>query len=289
MVRFYLDGNLEQETPVPTQDASYWNESAPLGVHVVSVVATNSNGSSRNHWDWNVKECFSEGATTCIGYDLFECVNGRWTLKEANAVQCGYPIPPILPTECGATHGSEIALCMTEQNTIHISSCVNCRKGRLRAFSWAVPGIYPCSSLGGSCWAECCLSTDPVSIPQQFQVTVCLKINGRVYMSVEGVEASLKVFVEIPTLNIDEKIFEEDLCQQHGDPLPEIDEKIWNHEIIYRSTSVYNVGGGSHQVNVRVRGRAVTATENTCVASEFNEDFNGDGYVEITGVYLKEC
>ena len=62
-----------------------------------------------------------------------------------------------------------------------------------------------------------------------------------------------------------------------------------DHEIIYRSTSVYNVGGGSHQVKVRVRGRAVTTTENTCVASEFSEDFNGDGYVEIIGVYVKEC
>lgn len=108
-------------------------------------------------------------------------------------------------------------------------------------------------------------------------------------MSVGGIEASLKVFVEIPTLNISETIFEEDLCQQQGGLLPEIDEKIWNHEIIYRSTSVYDIGGGSHRVKVRVRGRAVTTTENTCVASEFNEDFNGDGYVEIIGVYVKEC
>ncbi|WP_292364572.1 MULTISPECIES: hypothetical protein [unclassified Methanoculleus] len=94
IIRFYLDGQLKQETPVPTQNASYFHEAAPLGEHVVSVVATNSNGSGQNHWDWNVKECFSEGATKCVGYDLFECINGRWTLKEANAVQCGYPASP---------------------------------------------------------------------------------------------------------------------------------------------------------------------------------------------------
>ena len=62
-----------------------------------------------------------------------------------------------------------------------------------------------------------------------------------------------------------------------------------DHETIYRSTSVYDIEGGSHRVKVRVRGRAVTTTENTCVASKFNEDFNGDGYVEIIGVYVKEC
>jgi hypothetical protein len=62
-----------------------------LGEYVVSVAATNTNGSGQNHWDWNVKECLSEGATKCVGYDLFECLNGRWTLKKANAVQCGYP------------------------------------------------------------------------------------------------------------------------------------------------------------------------------------------------------
>ena len=295
IIRFYLDGELKQESPVPTQNASYRHEPAPLGEHVVSVVATNTNGSGQNHWDWNVKECFSEGATKCIGYDLFECVNGRWTLKEANSVQCGYPITPVLPTDCEATHESEIALCMLEQNTIHTSSCVNCRKGRLKAYSVAIPGVALCPSFGGSCWAECCFSTDPVSLPQQFHIIVCIKMNGRVYMSVGGIEASLKVFVEIPTLNISETIFEEDLCQQHGHPLPQINEKIWNHEIIYRSTSVYNVGGGLHRVKVRVRGRAVTATagdddihEGSCVSAEFNEDFAGDGYVEIIGVYVKE-
>lgn len=81
-----------------------------------------------------------------------------------------------------------------------------------------------------------------------------------------------------------------------GDGRPDAGLNPRDHEVIYRSTSVYSVGGGLHRVNVRVRGRAVTATagdddlhEGSCVSAEFNEDFAGDGYVEIIGVYVKEC
>jgi len=39
-------------------------------------------------------EC-TEGATKCEGYDLYKCINGKWTLIEKNSEQCGYiPTPP---------------------------------------------------------------------------------------------------------------------------------------------------------------------------------------------------
>jgi len=37
-------------------------------------------------------EC-NEGETKCEGYDLYQCQNGRWVLKEQNSTQCGY-VPP---------------------------------------------------------------------------------------------------------------------------------------------------------------------------------------------------
>jgi len=45
-----------------------------------------------------VKEC-EEGTTTCIGYDLYRCINGRWVLIKTNAPECGYEAPPTIPTE----------------------------------------------------------------------------------------------------------------------------------------------------------------------------------------------
>jgi len=39
-------------------------------------------------------EC-SEGETKCVGYDLYECKDGKWVLKEKNSEVCGYtPTPP---------------------------------------------------------------------------------------------------------------------------------------------------------------------------------------------------
>ncbi|WOX54942.1 hypothetical protein R6Y95_05565 [Methanoculleus palmolei] len=75
IIRFYLDGDLKQESPVPTQNASYRHESAPLGVHVVSVVATNTNGSGQNHWDWTVyQECFEPaGPYLTVQFSHFRC------------------------------------------------------------------------------------------------------------------------------------------------------------------------------------------------------------------------
>jgi len=39
-------------------------------------------------------ECV-EGETKCEGYDLYQCINGRWQLIEKNSPQCGYPAEPI--------------------------------------------------------------------------------------------------------------------------------------------------------------------------------------------------
>ena len=40
-------------------------------------------------------ECI-EGATKCVGYDLYKCIGGKWQLVERNSEQCGYqpPSPP---------------------------------------------------------------------------------------------------------------------------------------------------------------------------------------------------
>ena len=70
IVRFYLDGVLKQESPVPIQNASYRHEPAPLGEHVVSVVATNTNGSGQNHWDWTVYQECPEPAGPYLGFGV---------------------------------------------------------------------------------------------------------------------------------------------------------------------------------------------------------------------------
>ncbi|MHC1589320.1 MAG: hypothetical protein ACXQS1_05855 [Methermicoccaceae archaeon] len=44
-------------------------------------------------------EC-EEGETQCVGYDLYECLNGQWALVERNSEECGY-VPPPPPTAPG--------------------------------------------------------------------------------------------------------------------------------------------------------------------------------------------
>ena len=46
-------------------------------------------------------EC-KEGETKCIGFDLYECKEGKWQLVKKNAEECGYkpptpPAPPVTP------------------------------------------------------------------------------------------------------------------------------------------------------------------------------------------------
>jgi len=48
--------------------------------------------------DMKIVECFP-GETKCEGYDLYECQDGRWVLKEQNSTKCGY-VPPPPPPEC---------------------------------------------------------------------------------------------------------------------------------------------------------------------------------------------
>jgi hypothetical protein len=51
---FYLDGDLVYTSSPGVQQASYTFPSAPLGLHVVRVVAVNENGTGENYWNWNV-------------------------------------------------------------------------------------------------------------------------------------------------------------------------------------------------------------------------------------------
>lgn len=32
-----------------------------------------------------------EGDRKCVGYDLYECINGEWVLIEEDSPTCGYP------------------------------------------------------------------------------------------------------------------------------------------------------------------------------------------------------
>jgi hypothetical protein len=96
IVRFYLGNDFDN--PVFESDgfvelASYTNESAPLGTLLVTAVAENFNGTGDVSWNWNVFECTS-GETKCVGYDLYACRDGQWSLFEKNSVMCGYPSPP---------------------------------------------------------------------------------------------------------------------------------------------------------------------------------------------------
>jgi len=38
-------------------------------------------------------ECTVEGSTKCIGYDLYSCIDKKWSLKEKNSEACGYKPP----------------------------------------------------------------------------------------------------------------------------------------------------------------------------------------------------
>jgi len=43
-----------------------------------------------------IPEC-TEGATACIGTDLYTCVSGKWTLTEEDSLTCDFLPPPPLP------------------------------------------------------------------------------------------------------------------------------------------------------------------------------------------------
>jgi len=56
------------------------------------------------------EETCTEGETKCIGYNLYECIAGKWELKEVNSSKCGYkPIP--CPIACVCT-GTELVDCL---------------------------------------------------------------------------------------------------------------------------------------------------------------------------------
>ncbi|WP_281769007.1 hypothetical protein [Methanoculleus bourgensis] len=50
----YLDGTLVHTSASGVQQVSYTVPSAPLGQHMVRVVAANANGTGENYWNWNV-------------------------------------------------------------------------------------------------------------------------------------------------------------------------------------------------------------------------------------------
>ncbi|WP_221056929.1 hypothetical protein [Methanoculleus chikugoensis] len=50
----YLDDEPVHQSDPDVQEMSYTFESAPLGEHMVRVVAANANGSGENYWTWNV-------------------------------------------------------------------------------------------------------------------------------------------------------------------------------------------------------------------------------------------
>jgi len=49
----------------------------------------------------DVKEPCKEGARKCIGYDLYECIDGKWQLIEKNSSECGYTVCPIACVSIG--------------------------------------------------------------------------------------------------------------------------------------------------------------------------------------------
>ncbi|WP_305066325.1 hypothetical protein [Methanoculleus sp.] len=51
---FYLNGDPVHTSDPGVQQASYTFPSAPLGQHMVRVVAANENGTGENYWTWNV-------------------------------------------------------------------------------------------------------------------------------------------------------------------------------------------------------------------------------------------
>jgi len=53
-MRVCLDGTLVHTSDPDVQEVSYTFESAPLGEHMVRVVAANENGTGENYWTWNV-------------------------------------------------------------------------------------------------------------------------------------------------------------------------------------------------------------------------------------------
>ncbi|WFN37312.1 hypothetical protein L1994_02695 [Methanomicrobium antiquum] len=54
IMKIYLGVSLLFETSSTVQQISYAFQSAPVGSHVVRVVAENANGSGENYWNWNV-------------------------------------------------------------------------------------------------------------------------------------------------------------------------------------------------------------------------------------------
>ena len=53
-MKVYLDGNLVHTSDLDIQEVFYTFKSAPLGQHMVRVVAANANGTGENYWTWSV-------------------------------------------------------------------------------------------------------------------------------------------------------------------------------------------------------------------------------------------
>jgi len=74
------------------------------------------------------EETCTEGETKCIGYNLYECIAGKWQLKEVNSSKCGYkPIPCPIACVCA---GTELVDCLGPIREFRDKTLKSTRPGR---------------------------------------------------------------------------------------------------------------------------------------------------------------
>lgn len=178
-------------------------------------------------------------------------------------------VPPIFV--CNADHAcNPEGLLMLCANTLHEAECcTNFNRGTLLAE--AMGNLGPYFQTGGSCWAEV-VFTERVTLPSKFRIVLCAKLNGKCE-TVQGVNASLKIFVEVDSLGIDDKVYEVNAAYEPGGIFE------WNEENLnnLRSEEYEISSPGEYEVKIRFRGEATVALSGNYAAVEFNDRY-GDGF-----------
>lgn len=109
--------NLEPTPSYPFYYAAMYKEGEPGASSIQKLTDNNPTGLIRIKesevgdyipdlyltWNWNRTDVVhltippfvcDEGGEDCQGFDLYECVNNQWQLKEINSITCGYVPPP---------------------------------------------------------------------------------------------------------------------------------------------------------------------------------------------------
>lgn len=189
--------------------------------------------------------------------------------RNAGGVNMGWGEWGDLPEYCTAESTCEpdggLMFCV---NTVHEANCETCRKGTLLARS-----IGNLLGTGGSCTAELVFTSEEV-LPSQFRLSIELELNGQC-ATTDGVVGSISIYVEVSDLNIDDKIYCQDVCKTSESSLD------WDSVTLSLNTPVHEITvPGTYTVNIRVVGAATAALTEAFSSVDFSDKYNNGFYVK---------